>query len=430
MSACTPRRRCGLCRSQDLRTILSLPDTPLANEFPEGADVTQETFPLRLVMCHACKHVQIGDIVDGERLFRNYLYETATSHVTVEHFRAYAKEIYDRYGLGEHGKDTFVVEVGSNDGTMLSAFKSLGVPRVMGVDPAVAIAKKATQDGVPTLASFFDVEVAKKILMAEGPADVVVANNVLAHAEDIATMLDGVEVLLGERGLFVFEVSYLMDMFEHDAFDTIYHEHFSYHTLKPIQAALASRGLAVYDVLRPQGQLGRGSLRIYAHRIEHKSHAIVKTYGVSWHTDPVTIARMIEREAPLEGDLPWQLLAKTIKLRAKVMQDLFDRMLISGKSICAYGAPAKMTTLAYALGARMDDIEFVIEDAPLKIGRYTPGSHRPVVSSKMVPSASAYCIVFAWNFIDSIKEKWKHGDVTFADGRPVPVPMFFNPMLF
>ena len=164
-------------------------------------------FPLRLVICETCKHVQIGDAVSGERLFREYLYATSTSPVTVAHFHGYAKEIFERYALGN--RDAFVVEVGSNDGTMLAGFKNVGVARVLGVDPAVNIAKKATEAGIPTLVSFFDLAVARSIVAEHGHADVVVANNVLAHAEDVATMLDGVEVLLAPNGLFVFEVSYL-----------------------------------------------------------------------------------------------------------------------------------------------------------------------------------------------------------------------------
>src|SRR5262249_6032955 len=162
----------------------------------------------------------------------------------------------------------------------------------------------------PTLASFFDVAVAKSIVDEHGHADVVVANNVLAHAEDVATMLDGVEVLLAPNGLFVFEVSYLMDMFDHGAFDTIYHEHFSYHTLAPVRAALERRGLALFDVLLPTGQLGRGSIRIYAHRVESQT---IKSYGIAKHTDPATIARMLEREsAVVENDQSWKRLEEAI----------------------------------------------------------------------------------------------------------------------
>jgi hypothetical protein len=419
-----PRASCGLCRGSSLRTVLSFPDTPLANEFQAPPGSRQDMFPLRLVICESCKHVQIGDLVSGERLFREYLYATSTSAVTVAHFRDYAKEIFDRHGLED--RQAFVVEVGSNDGTMLSAFKGLGVARVLGVDPAVAIAKKATEDGLPTLASFFDVAVAKQIVSEHGHADVVVANNVLAHAEDLATMLDGVEVLLAPDGLFVFEVSYLMDIFDHGAFDTIYHEHFSYHTLSPLLTALGARGLAIYDVLLPTGQIGRGSIRIYAQRAHNE---IVKGRGGGKHTDQAAMARMVEREsAVVEQDGPWRQLEQEIDRRGRRLNELLAEARGAGASVCGYGAPAKLTTLTHAFKTNMDGIDFVIEDAPLKIGRLTPGTHRPIVSSKAVPKDPSHCVLFAWNFGDSIVEKWRRGGVTGTDGGLIPLPQFINPM--
>ena len=423
MKGCKPRANCGLCRGSSLRTVLSFPDTPLANEFPAPPGSRQDTFPLRLVICETCKHVQIGDVVSGERLFREYLYETSTSPVTVAHFRDYAKEIFERYGLGD--RQPLVVEVGSNDGAMLCAFKNLGVARVLGVDPAVAIAKKATEAGVPTLASFFDVAVANKIVSQHGHADVVVANNVLAHAEDVATMLDGIEVLLAPNGLLVFEVSYLMDMFDHGAFDTIYHEHFSYHTLSPLLTALGARGLAIHDVLLSTGQLGRGSIRIYAHRAGNQ---IAEARGGIQHADEAAIARMVERERAVEQSGPWRLLEQEIDRRGRRLNELLAQARGAGASVCGYGAPAKLTTLTYAFKTNMDGIDFVIEDAPLKIGRLTPGTHRPIVSSKAVPKDPSYCVLFAWNFADPIVEKWRRGGVTGADGRSIPLPEFINPM--
>jgi hypothetical protein len=423
VNGCRPRASCGLCRGPSLSTTLAFPDTPLANEFPAPPGSPQDTFPLRLVICESCKHVQIGDLVSGERLFREYLYATSTSAVTVAHFREYAKEIVERFRLG--GRDALVVEVGSNDGTMLSAFKNLGVARVLGVDPAVAIAKKATEDGVPTLASFFDVAVARKIVAEHGHADVVVANNVLAHAEDVASMLDGVEVLLAPNGLLVFEVSYLMDMFDHYAFDTIYHEHFSYHTISPLLTALGARGLAIHDVLVPKGQLGRGSIRIYAHRVGNQP---VDAHGGAKHTDAAALASMVDRERAVEQPQPWRHLEQEIDRRGRRLNEQLAQARGAGARVCGYGAPAKLTTLTHAFRTDMKGIDFVIEDAPLKIGRLTPGTHRPIVSSKAVPSDPSHCVLFAWNFADSIVEKWRRGGVTDAQGRSIPVPEFINPM--
>ena len=411
------RVKCGLCAREGLTKVLDLGMTPLANEYPTGDRYLvpeQDVFPLALLRCEHCKHVQTSVVVDQKRLFKHYLYATGTSPVTVQHFARYAKDVVERFDvLGEPGQG-FVVEIGSNDGTMLKAFKELGVGRVLGVDPAENIAKDAA---VETLIGFFSKKMGEEIAAARGPANLVVANNVLAHAEDIYDILEGVKALLADEGMFVFEVSYLMDMFEHMAFDTIYHEHFAYHTLGPLMLVLDSLGMSVVDAQWSSEQVGRGSIRVFA---SPRSKPIGKNF-----TSRIS-SLLIDESVVHDSLLPWRLLKRNIVAEGNVLRNRIFSYRGQGKVVCGYGAPAKLTTLTYAMN--LPPVDYVIEDAPLKIGRLTPGQHVPIVAPTGIEKAPDVCIMYAWNFADSIIAKWRDGKVTDKNGQPLPVPIFVHPI--
>jgi len=209
------RKACALCESGSLRKVLDLPPTPLANEFLETPG-PQDIFPLGLLLCETCGHVQLEAIVDPDRLFRNYLYVSGTSPVTRTHFDEYAAQIMARPGMG---MAPFVVEIGSNDGTFLKSLRKRGA-KVLGVDPAVNLARAARADGINTISEFFTEKLAEQIVEEWQPADAVVANNVFAHAEDLRGIARGAKALIGDRGVFVAEVSYLVDVVEKMLFDT------------------------------------------------------------------------------------------------------------------------------------------------------------------------------------------------------------------
>jgi C-methyltransferase-like protein/methyltransferase family protein/putative zinc binding protein len=423
------RTTCGLCAREGLTKVLDLGMTPLANEYPTEIDVAylksyneeQEIFPLALVRCEFCKHVQTSVVVDQRHLFKHYLYATGTSPVTVQHFAKYAKDVVARFDILDRPNRGFVVEIGSNDGTMLKAFKDLGVGKVLGVDPAENIAKDAA---VETIVGFFSADMGEKIAEAHGTADLVIANNVLAHAEDILGILKGVKVLLDERGVFVFEVSYLMDMFEHMAFDTIYHEHFAYHTLSPLMDRLNALGMAIIDVQRNPEQVGRGSIRITV------SNGVGWTYEKSNRINTDFSRRftslVTEENVVHESFLPWDLLKRNIVAEGNVLRNRIYGFRGQGKVVCGYGAPAKLTTLTYAMN--LPPVDYVIDDAPLKIGRLTPGQHIPIVASTGIAKAPDVCIIYAWNFADSIIAKWREGNVTDDKGQPLPTPLFVHPI--
>ena len=226
------RTTCRLCGADDLTRVLSLAPTPPANAFvtADRLGEDQAVFPLDVFFCNVCAHVQLLDVVDPALLFENYVYVSGTSPVFVRHFEDYAADVRSRFAPPA---GSLVVDVGSNDGTLLRAFKAAG-HATLGIDPAKQIARDATASGIETWPAFFTPTLARQIRVERGPVAVVTANNVFAHADDLAGILNGVRSLLAPEGIFVFEVSYLVDVYEKTLFDTIYHEHLAYHSVKPL----------------------------------------------------------------------------------------------------------------------------------------------------------------------------------------------------
>ncbi|HKU41003.1 MAG TPA: class I SAM-dependent methyltransferase [Polyangiales bacterium] len=404
------REVCALCRSggNALQPVMSLAATPPANEFvgtPIGSG--QDTIPLTLQLCQRCGHVQLAEIVDPQRLFGDYVYVSGTSPVFVEHFRRYAANAIQRFGLNAQ---SLVVEAGSNDGTLLRQFQQQGVPNVLGVDPAGKIAAQAREAGVPTLEAFFTPELAKQLRAERGPAALICANNVFAHAEDLAGFSDGVRALLGPEGVFMFEVSYLADVVDKLLFDTIYHEHLSYHAVKPLLPFFASRGMRLFDCERVDTH--GGSLRCYV-CLEGASH----TRG-----DRMDALLRLEEELELFKPATYERLKQRIAQRAKELRARLAEIRKAGGSVAGFGAPAKLTTLMHEFGLGKDSIDFIIDDSAWKQGLYTPGTHIPVVASaELYARKPDCCVVFAWNFADSIVKK--HAAYADQGGRfLVPLP--------
>lgn len=415
------RSQCSLCRGRLLEEVMALPATPLANEFVKKVSIgkEQEKFPLRLVMCRSCLHVQIGDIVDPYRLFGDYVYVSGTSPVTISHLKSQAAEILRRYTDYKDREKLFVVEVGSNDGSLLKEFKNLGVGRILGVDPATKIAEKANEDGIPTIRDFFTTETAEAIVSDHRRADIVVANNVLAHAPDVRSIVEGVKKLLYPGGLFVFEVAHLLDVVDHMAFDTIYHEHFSYHTILPLIRMFVDMGMKVVSVDRNENQVGRGSLRVWVRNEEPSTNYV-----------PTQITKLvdIEKKAGLYEHGFYRFLGDKIVYRGAELKRHLDLLLTHGR-IIGFGAPAKLTTLMYAFGLGPRYTDAIYEDAFMKVGLFTPGHHIPVYHSdglavdaaKDPPSA---LVIWAWNFADSVIQRYKGLAAKLGMRIVTPLPQY------
>ena len=386
------RKVCRLCSSGSLKSVLKLNPTPPANAFvsEDNLKEIQNKYPLELFFCEDCYHLQLLEVVDPAELFRNYVYVSGTSPLFVNHFDNYAEEIFKKYINTE---DEFVVDIGSNDGTLLKSFKKLGC-RVLGVDPAYQIATKATNEGIETLPDFFTYELSQIIKNKFSSAAVISANNVFAHADDLVGILKGVKNLLKDDGIFVFEVSYLLDVFQKTLFDTIYHEHLSYHSVKPLVKFFKSNGMKLIDAKRVNTH--GGSIRC----------AVQLSQGKLLKNSSVDDLIKIEEELKIDKYQTWLNYSNKIKKIENQLSELLNKIKSKGKTIAAFGAPAKATTLMYQFNLNQNYIDFIIDDSPLKQGLYSPGLHIPVFSSMAIKEKKPdYLIILAWNFADPIIKK-------------------------
>jgi len=402
------RDYCQLCGSRELTLILSLAPTPPANAFvPESAlDQEQECFPLDVFHCEECHHTQLTDVVNPAVLFENYVYVSGTSPAFVRHFEDYAAKVIDRFAPPTDG---LIVDIGSNDGTLLRFFQKAGM-KVLGIDPAREIAAAATADGIETLPNFFTPALAREIVDARGKAAVVTANNVFAHADDLKSIAEGIAALLAPDGVFVFEVSYLVDVFEDVLFDTIYHEHMAYHSVGPLQRFFKGIGMEFFAAERIPSH--GGSLRGY----------VQLTDGPHRNDGSVESLLSVERALGLDSSATLKDFGARIDRLGQTFTGVIRELQAAGKTIAGYGAPAKATTLLYHFGIAPGTLEFIVDDSPLKQGLYSPGLHIPVVSAEtLIERQPDILVILAWNFAGVIMEK----NAAFAEkgGRfLVPVP--------
>jgi len=384
--------KCRICGNESLKPFLSLGKTALANSFLSKEQLTQpeQKFPLETRFCPQCKLVQLEYVVPPEMLFKKYLYVTSTSNTFRTHFTQMAEAITKDFNLDEN---SLAVDIGSNDGLLLKGFQKADV-KVVGVEPATNIAEIAVADGVETINDFFSRKVVEQIITSKGKADVVTANNVFAHIADIKGVLANVRALLKDDGIFVIEAAYFVDMLEQMTFDIIYHEHLFYYSLTPLNYFFTHNGMQIFKVQHVDSH--GGSLRVF-----------VKKQGSSRPIDS-SVHEMLEREKAIGiNDFEtYQKFAFKVSATKDKLVKLLSEIKSQGKTIAAYGAPAKAATLLSFCGIGSDYIDYVVDDSPLKQGLFTPGTHIPVVSSEMLSTHKPdYILILAWNFADEIIKK-------------------------
>jgi SAM-dependent methyltransferase len=384
------RDDCRLCLSPGLVQVLQLASTPPANELlrEDELGTGQTEFPLGIWRCPSCNHFQLPVVIDPERLFKNYVYVSGTSRVFVDHFRRYAESMFRFLSPGDS-----VLDVGSNDGTLLRFFKDAGHP-VLGVDPAEKIAAEATASGINTVCRFLNRSVAYSILEEYGRFSLVTANNVFAHVDELGALTDAISYLLKPGGMFVFEVSYLVDVCQRTLFDTIYHEHLSYHTIGPLIPFFASRGMSLVDVERVDTH--GGSIRCFVRNAPGEGLAL-----------PVLNLLHEEGKLGLGSGAGAVTAVTTLGMNVKSLGERLRAQLreirSSGGKIAGFGAPAKATTLMYEFGLGRDLLDFIVDDSPLKQGLFSPGKKVPILpSSAIAREKPTHLLVLAWNFADSI----------------------------
>jgi SAM-dependent methyltransferase len=408
MSKYFHKKTCRLCGDSNLSLVLSLGETPLANSFVrcEDIDSNKDFYPLDVFLCESCGHAQLLDVVDPKQLFDNYLYVSGTSSVFVQHFKDYAKQVKDR---SKSQDSDLVVDIGSNDGTLLKQFKDINY-RILGVDPAANLVSKANSIGIPTIQGFFTSILAEEIYDAHGAAKVITANNVFAHADDLDEIILGVKKLLDSDGMFVFEVSYLLDVIEGLLFDTIYHEHLSYHSLTPLLYFFQKHDMKVFDVERVDTH--GGSIRCYVQHL-NGPHSISKS---------VNSIVKIEQDANLFNKDTFLLFEQNIMQLRFDLRKILYKLKKQGKKIVGFGAPAKATTLMHYFNIDGSIIDYIVDDSKLKQNMCTPGYHIPIFETdRLYTDKPDYVLILAWNFSKFIIEK--HSQFLEAGGHFItPLP--------
>ncbi|MBI4056646.1 MAG: class I SAM-dependent methyltransferase [Elusimicrobia bacterium] len=401
---------CRMCKGSGLEMFLDLGFTPPADQFQRKEQLREPSiyYPLQVAICPSCGLAQLSHVVSPEVLYRNdYPYESSITKTGHRHWDEFARSTTERFELGP--KD-LVVDIGSNVGVLLSAFKSSGV-RVLGVDPAPNIVRIAEKRGIETVSEFFSEDVVTHILKTKGPTTVITATNVFAHVDDLDSFMQAVIHLLKEDGVFILEAPYFANLVKHLEYDTIYHEHLSYLSVKPLIRFFAKFGMEIFDIgLR---DIHGGSFRVFVSRQGKRP------------TSPI-VAKLLEDEEKMGlHDL------KTLKQFSQAVENnrqellwLLRSLKRKGSRIVGVSAPAKGMTLLNYCRIGTETLDFVTEKSTLKIGRYTPGTHIPVLSDdELIRQQPDYALLLAWNFADEIMENLKSfGEAGGKFIIPIPTP--------
>ena len=399
-------RHCRICDNEKLTEIIDLGEMALANDFIDDVDDKESQYPLRLVWCNKCYLVQIDEIVPPDELFSEYIYVSGTSERLQSHFDELASTITNKYPITA---DDSVVDIGSNDGTLLSHFQKRDLD-VLGVEPATNIAELANEKGVKTVNGFFSSDVSIEIADSYDSFELVTATNVFAHTHNVQDFVQGVYELLSEQGICVIEVPYLIDLLEGTEFDTIYHEHLSYFAVHPLKRLFDDHDMKILNIERKT--IHGGSIRVEAAK-ETSSHSPQET---------VEEILQFEMEWGINSFDSYRAFAENVHTLKSELISLLEQLQGEKSSIVGYGAAAKANTLLNYCNIGPEIIEFIADKNDLKQGKYTPGSNIPVVSPDHIHEADPdYMLILAWNFADEImnqQNRFKRSGGSFI----IPIP--------
>ena len=401
---------CHMCKSGNLTQVLDLGMHPHSDDFlsEDRLSDVEHVFPLRLVSCGECGLLQIDYFVNPEILYRtNYIYESSITASGVSHYKNMAATIAGRFSFKQ---SSLAVDIGSNVGVLLSGFKENGFS-VLGIDPAETVAQKAIDNGIETVIDFFQKEVAEAIVKNKGKAKVVTGTNVFAHLHDIDSATKGISVLLDDDGVLVIEAPYAVDFIKKVEYDTIYHQHIGYLSVRPMASYFERFDLELFDVER--NDIHGGTLRYY---VGHKGA----------HTVTNHVAKFMEDEEVfgVYDRSRLQKFAKDVHLQRSQLRTLLDSLKGEGKTVVGISAPAKGNTLLNFCGIDGYYLDFITEKSDLKKGLFTPGTHIPIYDDcKLLEVQPDYAIILAWNFADEIMKNLS--EYSKKGGKfiiPIPYP--------
>ena len=402
--------RCKFCNTEISDATFDLGSTAISNALIKEANLNsvEETFPLILYTCSKCFLVQIEEQVASNRIFtEEYVYFSSLSKFWLEHAKKFCEDIKNYLSLDSK---SFVIEIASNDGYLLRNFVEVGI-NCLGIEPTKSTADTALSNGVPTLIEFFNLDLAKQLKQKNISADLIILNNVLAHVPEINDFVGALKVVLKKEGTITVEFPHLLELIKNNQFDTIYHEHYFYFSLKTLQKIFLSHKLSIYNV--EQLDTHGGSLRIYA---THEGNSL----DISSHKKSVEKIIKVEINHGINKiNFYSQLGNNAYRLKLNALKYLVAKKILN-KSIVAFGAAAKGNTFLNYCGIKKDIIDFVVDETPYKIGKYLPQSKIPILPFEMLKKVKPDVIVILpWNHKEEILAKleftksWNAEIVTF-----------------
>src|SRR6266478_4556986 len=384
---------CRFCGNSLNHTFVDLGMSPLCQRHitPEQLNHMEPFYPLHAYVCERCFLVQLEEFVAPGDIFSEYAYFSSYAESWVEHARQYCELMCTRFGINRNSR---VVEIASNDGYLLQHFVAKSVP-VLGVEPAANVAAVAIRRGIPSVVKFFGSQTARALAAEFGKPDLLLGNNVLAHVPDLNDFVAGMKALLAEGGVITMEFPHLLELMQHNQFDTIYHEHFSYFSFTTVTAVFRHHGLTLFDVERLPTH--GGSLRIYGR------HAADASKPVSARAHDLLA---LEERSGLGKLATYEAFAEQVRETKRALLEFLIAAKRAGKRIVVYGAPGKGNTLLNYCGIGTDFLDFTVDRNPHKHGRYTPGMHIPIRPIEEIGTARPdYILILPWNLKNEIVEQ-------------------------
>ncbi|MBD2141632.1 methyltransferase domain-containing protein [Anabaena sp. FACHB-1250] len=389
------KNNCRFCHNPLQHTFIDLGKSPIANDYLTSEQLNQKEkfYPLHTYVCEECLLVQLEEFESPDHIFGDgdYAYFSSYSESWLAHAKAYTDLMVEKFGFNNHSQ---IIEIASNDGYLLQYFQEKGIP-VLGIEPAANTAEVAIAKGIPSLTKFFGIQTARELVAANQQADLLLGNNVLAHVPNINDFVAGMKIVLKPNGILTMEFPHLLQLIEHNQFDTIYHEHFSYLSFLSVEQIFAAHNLTLFDVeeLPTHG----GSLRIYG-KHDHAAFPII--------SERVTQLKAKEIYAGLNRLETYIFFEEKVKdTKFKLLKFLLTAK-AEGKSIVGYGAPAKGNTLLNYCGVDKDLIDYTVDRNPHKQGLFLPGTHIPILHPEKIRETKPdYLLILPWNLKDEVMQQ-------------------------